>query len=185
MNKNTGNVYWLTGLSGSGKTTLASELKIKLEQLGRVVLFLDGDQLRADLEQNDYSYEGRLKLAFCYGRLCRRFATQGFDVICATVSLFSEIQNWNKLNIPNYIEIFLDVPLDILKSRDSKLIYSNAKNTKYLNTVGIDIQPNFPNNPDCIIKNYGDNLIDDSIQKILSIVEKKNLNKNKDIYVSS
>jgi adenylylsulfate kinase-like enzyme len=185
MDQNIGNVYWLTGLSGSGKTTLGHELKKSLLEWGRPVLFLDGDQLRDDLGQHGYDYQERLKLSFSYGRLCKRFSSQGFDVICTTVSLFEEIQSWNRINIPNYIEIFVEVPLEILKLRDSKSVYSNAKINKLPNTVGVDIAPHFPRNPDCVIKNYGKQSISDSIKEILVFVQKNHSINNKDIYVSS
>ena len=45
-------------------------------------------------------------------RLCRLLAGQGFDVVCATISLFHEVQRWNRENIPNYREIYLRVPID-------------------------------------------------------------------------
>ncbi|NBX83987.1 MAG: adenylyl-sulfate kinase, partial [Gammaproteobacteria bacterium] len=160
-------------------------LQKSLLGIGRTVLFLDGDQLREDLEQYGYSYSERLKLSFSYGRLCKRFSSQGLDVICTTVSLFEEIQIWNRKNIPNYIEIFVDVPFEVLKERDSKSVYSNAKMNNFPNTVGIDIPPHFPKNPDCVIKNYGNQSVSDSIQEVILFVQKMYLIKNKDMYVSS
>ena len=53
-------------------------------------------------------------------------AAQGFDVVCATISLFHSVQRWNRANIPNYFEIYLRVPFEELTRRDSKGIYSHA-----------------------------------------------------------
>ena len=106
-----GSVVWVTGLSGSGKTTVARLLKTALEERRHRVALLDGDELRSFMPLGDrYDSDSRLKLAMAYSGLCRLLAGQGFTVVCATISMRKEIYAWNRKHIPNYLEIFLDVP---------------------------------------------------------------------------
>ena len=101
-----GRVFWITGLSGAGKTTLGQELRSRLRASGRPVAFLDGDALRTAIAEDlGHSAGNRRQSAMRNARLCRLLAEQGSDVICATISLFHEVQRWNRENIPDYREI--------------------------------------------------------------------------------
>jgi phosphohistidine swiveling domain-containing protein len=82
-------------------------------------------------------------------------AAQGFDIVCSTISLFHEVQLWNRENIPRYHEIFVRVPLEELKRRDTKGIYSAASNGHTENIVGLDIPAEIPQAPDLILDNDG------------------------------
>lgn len=148
-----GTVFWITGLSGSGKSTIGKDLTDLLHNKELSAVFLDGDKLR-EITGNIYRHEleDRKRAAQFYSRLCLILSNQGINVICATISLFHEIQEWNRSNIENYIEIFLEVPLSTLVARDTKDIY-DSKVSKHI--VGIDIIAEFPKNPDLIIKNHG------------------------------
>lgn len=64
-----------------------------------------------------YSKEDRLKSAIRNSRLCKLLSDQGIDVICCTISMFDAIREWNRENIKNYFEIYLDVSLETLKDR--------------------------------------------------------------------
>ncbi len=151
-----GRVFWITGLSGSGKTTLGRELCSRLRAAGRPVAFLDGDALRfAIAEDLGYSAGDRRRSAMRNARLCRLLAEQGADVVCATISLFHEVQRWNRENIPGYREIYLRVPIDELRRRDSKGIYSGAQHGDGCDVVGLDVQAEVPEAPDLVLDNYG------------------------------
>lgn len=143
-----GNVIWITGLSASGKTTLATALVTKLRETEKNVIFLDGDEIRAVLDEvNTHSQEDRLRLAFLYGRLCQLLSAQGACVVIATVALFREIHEWNRQNLPNYFEIWLDVPLSELRRRDPKKIYKRFEMGELKNIAGLDLPVDFPTNP--------------------------------------
>jgi cytidine diphosphoramidate kinase len=150
-----GSVFWITGLSGAGKSTVASLLAEKLKANQRPVLQLDGDVLRAIFApEAKHSVDERRKLAMSYGRLCREIATQGIDVVCATVSMFHAVHRWNRENIRNYREIYLRVPVAELERRDAKGLYTAHKRGEVHDVVGIDIAPESPENPDLVIENY-------------------------------
>src|SRR5579863_9621661 len=142
-----GRVFWLTGLSAAGKTSIGRALSANLRACGRPVIFLDGDTLRAAVSNDlGYSADNRRAAAMRNGRLCRMLAEQGFDVVCSTISLFHEVQRWNRENILRYNEIYVRAPLEELKRRDPKGIYRTAGNTG-ANIVGLDIPAEIPENP--------------------------------------
>ena len=145
---NKAHCYWVTGLSGSGKTTISTLLKKRIEAKGLPVILLDGDILRKVLDSQAYSYEDRRTLGFKYARLCQILVSQGFNVVIGVICLFHDIQSWNKENILNYVEIFLDTPLDELKRRDVKGIYKQLKSGQISNVAGGDIVAEFPLAPD-------------------------------------
>ena len=85
--------------------------------------------------------------------------------------MVNSIQKWNRLNIKNYVEVFLNVPLEELESRNKKNLYSNFKEGKVNNIVGFDIKADFPEKPDIEVKNYGQETSIDSAKKF--IISKK------------
>ena len=138
-----GRVIWITGLSGAGKTTLARAL---LPLLPQPRLLLDGDALREALALLGGGYEraDRLKLALTYARLCLLAAGQGQQVVCATISLFHEVHQWNRENLPGYFEVFLDFPPESLLARDYKNVYQEGDET----VMGRGMPPECPLAPD-------------------------------------
>jgi phosphohistidine swiveling domain-containing protein len=119
-------------------------------------VFLDGDTLRdVFTEDLGHSLEHRRRSAMRNARLCRLLASQGQDVVCATISMFHGVQRWNRKNIPNYCEIYLRVPLDELQRRDPKGIYAAAKANATSNVVGLDVPAEYPESPDLIVENLG------------------------------
>ena len=100
---------------------------------------------------------------------------QGFLVIVSVIAMFDEIFEFNRKNIKNYVEVFLDVPMDELIRRDKKKLYSKAINREIKHVVGIDIIAEFPKKPDVTILNYGESNIDVSVNLLEKHYEK---NKN-------
>ena len=144
--------YWITGLSASGKTTISKILKKNLEERKQKVILLDGDNLREIFQHTEYDNKNRLKYSYTYSKLCEFLVKQHFNVIISIGGLFHELHNWNRKNIPRYVEIFLDVPLVELEKRDPKGLYKNYRKGIIKNLNGFDIQPQFPKNPDIHIK---------------------------------
>ena len=161
-----GRVFWITGLSGAGKTTIGYLLYTKLKPSKNPIVFLDGDELRK-VFGNDlgYSKEDRLKSAFRNSRLCKLLSDQEIDVICCTISMFDSIREWNRENIKNYFEIYLDVSLETLKDR--KNIYRENNN----DIVGINVLAELPKNPDIVLDNNGDFSPIEQVKKILLYID--------------
>ena len=88
--------------------------------------------------------------------------------------MFDEIFSYNRKNIKNYTEVFLDVPIGELSIRDKKKLYSKGLKGEIKNVVGIDIKPEFPKSPDIKILNYGSSTVNDSVNKLESHYEKNN-----------
>lgn len=151
--ENKAKCYWITGLSGAGKTTLAKKIKSKINNS----ILLDGDIIREILNISyGYDIDSRLKLAYVYAKMAKMMVENNINVICSTISLFHEVQYWNRKNIPGYVEVFLDVDMHELERRDPKHIYSKSKSGNLKNVVGVDIAAEFPLNPDYRIRNNQD-----------------------------
>lgn len=148
-----GTTIWITGLSGAGKTTLARELVAGLRAAGRAVVLLDGDELRevlgsASSNASQHDRDARLALAMQYSRLCKLIASQGVTVVIATISLFHEVHEWNRRNLPRYFEVYLKVPQDELRRRDPKRIYQRFDAGELTNVAGLDLAIDEPASPD-------------------------------------
>ena len=141
-------IVWLIGLSGSGKTSVGKILYNKLSK-SKPYVFVDGDQVR-QMWGDDLGYEikDREKNAIRISKLCKFLDQQNINVVAAVLSNFPKWQSWNRNNFSSYKEIFLDTPIELLKKRDSKKIYSRAKSGKLKNVVGIDIEFTPPRNCD-------------------------------------
>jgi hypothetical protein len=111
----------------------------------------------------------RRRSAMRNARLCRLLAEQGADVVCATISLFHEVQRWNRENIPGYREIYLRVPMDELRRRDSKGIYAGAQRGDTRDVVGLDVPAEAPEAPDLVLDNYGALDVATAVDRILAV----------------
>jgi cytidine diphosphoramidate kinase len=140
--------YWITGLSAAGKTTISQLLVKYLRSKGENVILLDGDELRKVMSIDTYDRDDRVALGMSYARLCKLISSQGITVVIAVIGLFEEIQFWNRKNISEYIEIFIDTPLDELKKRDPKGIYKKFKEGDIINIAGLDLEVDYPSNPE-------------------------------------
>ncbi|MDD2656643.1 MAG: adenylyl-sulfate kinase [Patescibacteria group bacterium] len=169
MNKKNANgaLVWITGLPGCGKTTLSKKLYESINNK-LFTIRMDGDVFR-EIMDNDlgYTIEDRKKNAFRLARMNKYLVEHGAVVICATVSLFKEVHDWNRKNINNLLEIFIEVSENVLNERDQKNLYSKGKTGETKNVYGIDQSFDIPKNPDLIIKNDGS--LDDFLKNTLKI----------------
>lgn len=165
-----GIVYWITGLAGAGKTTIGKLLYEKIKETEPNTVFLDGDTLR-ELFGNDlgYSKEDRRKCAMRYSRLCAMLQSQGMNVICCTISMFDSVREWNRANISNYKEIFVEVSMETLRKRDQKGLYSGKGVENHKEVAGIHMEIEEPKHPDLILKNDGKNTPQEQTEMILQI----------------
>jgi adenylylsulfate kinase-like enzyme len=168
---------WLIGMSASGKTTIGKKLFEKLDSLEEKWIFLDGDTFRNIFgEDLGHTVEDRRKNAYRISRFCEYMNSQNVSVLACVLSIFYDNQKYNKENIENYKEVFIDVSFDKLIQRDNKELYKNALDGKIKNVVGVDIEFKVPYSPDLIIDNNPDNKDYEDIVK--SIINNFNLKTN-------
>lgn len=160
-----GIVLWITGLAGAGKSTIAKEVYNKLKAQKDNVVYLDGDVLRETFGNDlGYTLEDRKKSAMRYSRLCKLLSRQNIDVVCSTISMFDDCRRWNRENIKNYKEVYIKVPMRILKKR--KEIYNKALNGEIKNVIGVDLKAEKPKNPDLVIINNNEASVDNIVEQI-------------------
>lgn len=163
----TGTLYWITGLSGAGKTTIGSALFAKLKAENPATVILDGDVLKNILGPGlGYERAARLEKATRYAALCHELVLQGIDVVICTISMFDRVRDWNRQHNPRYIEIFLDVAMDILRQRDKNGLYSRTLVDGQV--VGLDHEAEFPKNPDLVFANGGEQSAEAIAHEILN-----------------
>ena len=127
-------IIWITGLSSSGKTTLSNKLYNELNEIPKLIQ-VDGDVVREIFDEtSDYSISGRIRQINRIQKISKFLEKNHFTVIVSALYSNHELLKWNRENFKNYYEIFIDVPITILKKRDKKGVYSNNKNV-----VGLDI----------------------------------------------
>lgn len=149
-----GVVYWITGLPGSGKSTFARALTTHLREAGHQVLLMDADETRLALGSSfNFSREDRRKVGAIYSRLALIISNQGYDVACATVSMFHELRRWNRKNIPNYYEVYIRAPAKLIIQRHPRGLYARAAEKRVRNVPGVDQHIEEPKDPDIVINN--------------------------------
>lgn len=167
LNGHPGKVIWLTGLSGAGKSTLANSLEKHLFALGRRTYILDGDNIRQGLNRDlGFTEADRVENIRRVAEVARLMMDAGLIVITAFISPFrAERQMARELiGAGNFIEVFVDTPLEVCEERDPKGLYKKARSGRLPNMTGIDSPYEPPDNPACIFRQ------DSSVQEILALL---------------
>ena len=134
-------VLWLTGLSGSGKSTIANALEQRLFLEGYHSYLLDGDNVRHGLNKDlGFSDAARVENIRRIGEVARLFTDAGLIVITAFISPFRADRRLVRELIPEgeFIEVFLDTPIEVCEQRDPKGLYRKARAGQIRNFTGID-----------------------------------------------
>ena len=142
-------VIWFTGLSGSGKTTLASLLEKKLFELNYFCQILDGDNVRSGINKNlMFTDEDRVENIRRIAEVSKLFMNCGIILICAFISPTNEIRQMAKdiVGEDDFLEIFIDTPLEVCESRDPKGLYKKARKGEIKNFTGISSPFEIPEN---------------------------------------
>jgi adenylyl-sulfate kinase len=146
-----GRVVWLTGLSCSGKSTIATELERELFKRGRLVYVLDGDNMRhglcADL---GFSPRDRRENIRRIGEVAKLFADAGMICITAFISPYQAEREAIRQSVPpgQFVEVYLNVPLEVCEQRDSKGLYAKARAGKLKEFTGVSAPYEAPANPE-------------------------------------
>jgi len=140
---------WFTGLSGAGKSTTAEILAVKLLENGRRVTVLDGDVVRTNLSKGlGFSKEDRDTNIRRIGFVAAEIARHGGAVLCAAVSPYRATRNECRAMVggDRFVEVFVDTPLEVCESRDTKGMYRQAREGKIKNFTGVDDPYEEPHN---------------------------------------
>jgi bifunctional enzyme CysN/CysC len=162
---------WLTGLSGSGKSTIANALEKRLVAQGAHVYVLDGDNLRLGLNMDlGFTPEDRAENVRRVSEVAKLMVDAGLIVISALVSPF-EVDRQRAKSIfedGEFLEIFIDTPVEICRSRDPKGLYKKSAAGEIPNFTGVGQDYERPTQPDLVID--GTAPIDESVAAILKML---------------
>ncbi len=166
---------WFTGLSGAGKSTIASGVCNRLCELGKRFTFLDGDVVRTHLSKGlTFSSADRntniMRIAFVASEICKHDAI----VVCAAISPYRMARDESRSMIKNFIEIFVDTPIEVCEDRDIKGLYVQArealKNGTPMHFTGIDDPYETPLNPEVHIQCAS---ISEQVEMVINYIKKE------------
>lgn len=167
-----GCVVWMSGLSGSGKTTLANALIKELEKRSIRAEHLDGDALRAQNRDGDYSREGRLSHLKRAADLAAESERAGKIVVASLITPFEEARKYVREKCSNLIEVYVSTSLDVCEKRDPKGLYAQARAGKIKEMTGIDSAFDIPAKSDLTIDTAVVS-IDEGVSLLLSAIQKE------------
>ncbi|RIZ55050.1 adenylyl-sulfate kinase [Vibrio sp. PID23_8] len=148
-------VLWFTGLSGSGKSTVANAVESKLLSLGKHSYLLDGDNVRHGLNKDlGFSDSDRVENIRRIGEVAKLFVDSGCIVLTAFISPFIADRDQARalLEDGQFLEVFIDTPLEVCESRDPKGLYKKARAGEIKHFTGIDSAYDAPTAPDIHVK---------------------------------
>ncbi|KGN52751.1 adenylyl-sulfate kinase 3 [Cucumis sativus] len=173
--KQKGCVIWFTGLSGSGKSTVACALSQSLYKMGKLAYILDGDNVRHGLNRDlGFKAEDRAENIRRVGEVAKLFADAGVICIASLISPYRRERDACRDILPNgyFIEVFMDVPLEVCEARDAKGLYKLARAGKIKGFTGIDDPYEVPFNCEIVLKHTGGSP-SEMAEKVLSYLEQK------------
>ncbi len=147
-------LLWFTGLSGSGKSTIANLVEKRLFDMGRHTYILDGDNVRHGLNKDlGFTEADRVENIRRVGEVSKLMADAGLIVLASFISPYrAERQMARRLmDDSEFIEIFVDTPLDVVEKRDVKGLYAKARRGEIKNFTGIDSEYQIPQNPEITV----------------------------------
>ncbi len=168
LNGHSGRVLWFTGLSGSGKSTIANALDKRLNGQGVRTILLDGDNIRHGLNRDlGFTDADRVENIRRVAEVARLMVEAGLVVLVALISPFrSERQMVREMFGPGeFVEIFVDTPLEIAEARDPKGLYKKARSGEIPNFTGVNAPYEAPLTPDVKL-DAGQETVEDCVDRI-------------------
>ncbi len=151
LKNQTPRVLWFTGLSGSGKSTIANEVEKQLALMNRHTFLLDGDNVRHGLNKDlGFTETDRIENIRRIGEVAKLMADAGLIVLTAFISPFRAERRMVRDMLPEgeFIEVFVDTPLEVAEARDVKGLYKKARSGELKNFTGIDSPYEAPEEPE-------------------------------------
>ncbi len=149
-------ILWFTGLSGSGKSTIANAVESRLYQLHKHTYLLDGDNIRRGLNAGlGFSDDDRIENIRRIGEISKLFVDAGVIVLSAFISPFQKDRDRVRalVNEGEFIEVFIDTPLEVCENRDPKGLYKKARKGEIPDFTGISSPYEAPANAEIHVKN--------------------------------
>jgi sulfate adenylyltransferase len=169
---------WFTGLSGAGKSTIAEILAVLLMEHGRQVTLLDGDVVRTHLSRGlGFTKEDRdlniLRIGFVAAEVVRHNGV----ALCAAVSPYRATRNQVRgmFKDRQFIEVYVDTPIEVCESRDSKGMYARARRGEIKMFTGVDDPYEPPVAPEVVCHADGRDMPEQSAAQVLEFLEKSSL----------
>lgn len=170
-----GIALWFTGLSGSGKTTIAIALEQELNKRGLLTQILDGDNIRAGINNNlGFNEADRTENIRRIAEITKLFVNCGVITICCFVSPTEEIRNLAKkiIGTSDFVEVFVNTPLETCEQRDVKGLYAKARKGEIKDFTGISSPFEAPKNPEIEVKT-NELTVQESVKRIIEKLEIK------------
>jgi len=166
-----GVTLWFTGLSGAGKTTISDALEIVLRERGCKLERLDGDIVRENLTKGlGFSKEDRDINIRRIGFVAHLLTRNGVMVLVSAISPYRAIRQEVRETIGDFVEVYVNAPLNVCESRDVKGLYARARAGEIKNFTGIDDPYEAPLSPEVECRTDLESL-DESVGKIVTYLE--------------
>ncbi len=154
-----GATLWFTGLSGSGKSTVAVALEQALVAKGKLCYRLDGDNIRLGINKNlGFSAEDRTENIRRIGEVCKLFVDTGVITLSSFVSPYRAdrdlVRELHAESDMDFIEVYVEVPLDVAEARDPKGLYKKARTGEIANFTGISDPYEAPLNAEIVLNSH-------------------------------
>ena len=170
-----GCTLWFTGMSGSGKSTLSALLADRLRAQGARVEVIDGDIIRTRLCKGlGFSRDDREENISRIGFVCELLSRNGVIAIAAAISPYRACREELRSRIPNFIEVYMQCPVEVLVERDVKGLYKKALAGEIPHFTGISDPYEPPAAPEVTVDSSKDSL-EDSLASILSVLEARGI----------
>ncbi|HEC35497.1 MAG TPA: adenylyl-sulfate kinase [Anaerolineae bacterium] len=166
-----GFTLWFTGLSGSGKTAIAKQVEQELRGRGLKVERLDGDIVRKELTRDlGFSKEDRDKNIERVTFVARLLTRNGVAVLCSFISPYRERRAKTRQEIGEFIEVYVECPLEVCARRDAKGLYAKAFTGEIENFTGVSDPYEPPENPEIVCHTAQETLAE-STAKVIAYLE--------------
>ncbi|MCE3279382.1 MAG: Adenylyl-sulfate kinase [Bacteroidetes bacterium] len=169
-----GIAVWLTGLSGAGKTTIAVALEKTLHSKGKLTQVLDGDNIRAGINNNlGFSEEDRIENIRRIAEIAKLFVNNGIITICCFISPTEKMRSLAKdiIGKKDFVEVYINTPLEICEKRDVKGLYAKARKGEIKDFTGIDSPFEEPKNASLNLKT-SEMSVEESVAEILRYINR-------------
>jgi adenylylsulfate kinase len=171
MNEERGFTLWFTGLSGSGKTTISEIVERELRNRERPVEVLDGDIVRTNLSKGlSFSRDDRNINVLRIGFVANLLTRNGVGVVVSAISPYKEARDQVRRRIVDFVEVFVDAPLEVCADRDVKGLYKKAFAGEIQQFTGVSDPYEPPNAPDLVLKT-AEETPEESAQKVIEKLE--------------